>query len=287
MNNSFKTVWMLSFFLCSFLLGAESAVAAYGNVNTTSDVNPEVVKIKEIKFLGEKIDQNYTVIDVDGKEHQVGDFAGKPLILALSYYRCDGAWSVLNRNLWNTLQEVEEWKIGKDYNVLTVSFDRHDDAKSLKKFMKFAGFDKGLPDGWLMTTFKDPEDIKRLTKSVGYNFFWSPRDAIFLHPNVYIMVSPKGRVTRYLYGANISGRDMEVSITKSMGEKIAAANVINFLVGACYSYNYKDGKYKINIPMIIAVGALVFGLTFMLGGFWVTKRKVTKQKAERDAIREN
>ncbi len=263
-----------------------TAYAAYGKVTENSDVDPTIVKIKESDFLGKKIDKSYRLVDQDGKEFTIGEMIGdKPMILALSYYRCDGACSVLNRNLWSTLQEVKQWKIDRDFNVLTVSFDRHDTPATLQKFMKFAGFNDGLPSGWKMSTMKDPEDIMKLTGSMGYKFFWSPRDAIFLHPNVYIMISPKGRVTRYLYGANISGNDMDISITKAIGEKMSPANVVNFLVGACYSYNYEDGKYSINYPLFVAAGALVFGLTLMFGGFAVTKRKRKRMDAERDLRR--
>jgi len=108
-----------------------------------------------------------------------------------------------------------------------------------------------------------------------------------MHPNVYIMVSPKGRVTRYLYGANISGNDIDLSITKAIGEELSSANVINFLVGACYSYNYKDGKYKINIPIFVAAGGLIFGLSLMNGGFVVTRRRKRKEIAARELRRTN
>ncbi len=262
------------------------AFAAYGNVTQNSDVDPTVVKIKESDFLGKKINQTVALIDQDGNEFTLGEMLGeKPLILALSYYRCDGACSLLNRNLWNTLQEVEQWQIGKDFNVLTISFDRHDTPATLEKFMDSAGFKDGLPAGWKMTTMKNPEDILPLTDSIGYKFFWSPRDAIFLHPNVYIVISPKGRVSRYLYGANISGRDMDISLTKAKGESISPANVINFLVGACYSYNYKDGKYKINIPLFIAAGALLFGVLLIIGSFLHMKRRMRKE-AEAKQLRQ-
>ncbi|MDX8402888.1 MAG: SCO family protein [Mariprofundaceae bacterium] len=269
---------LIKFMLFTFAMSVSGvAYAAYGSVTENSDVDPTVVKIKEADFLGKKISRDYRLIDQDGKEFSFGEMLGKPLILALSYYRCDGACSVLNRNLWNTLQDVDQWKINKDFHVLTISFDRHDTPVTLNKFMGYAGFKDGLPEGWRMTTMKDPEDIKRLTSSMGYKFFWSPRDAIFLHPNVYIMVSPKGRVTRYLYGANITGSDMDISITKAMGEELAPANVINFLIGSCYSYNYKDGKYTVNIPLFVATGGLVFGLMLIIGSFLHMKRRIRKE----------
>ncbi|OIO67536.1 MAG: hypothetical protein AUJ57_11180 [Zetaproteobacteria bacterium CG1_02_53_45] len=243
------------------------AVAAYGNVTKDSVVDPGVLKIDEKTYLGEKVNYDFVLQDETGADFQLGSLLGKPLVLALSYYTCDGACSVINKNLSETLKGVERWKIGQDYNVLTVSFDQHDTPATLAEFMKKAGFADGLPSGWKMTTMREKENIEKLTGSMGFKFFWSPRDALFLHPNVYIMLSPKGRVTRYLYGGTISATDMELAITKAMGEKIAAANVIDFVVGACYSYNYKDGKYTINIPLFVAAGGLIFGLSLIVGSF--------------------
>ena len=264
----------------AFLLAVfwvETALAAYGNVTQNSDVDPSIVKIDEKAFLGEKIPAEYVLIDQDGSEFNLGDMLGKPLILALSYYTCDGACSALNTNLKLTLDGVDNWKLGQDYRVLTVSFDRHDTTARLQEFMHKTGFSE-VPDGWKMATFKDPENIKRLTDSLGYKFFWSPRDAIFLHPNVYIMLSPKSRVTRYLYGASIAPEDMGISITKAQGEEQSPANVINFLVGACYSYNYKDGKYAVNIPLFVAAGGLIFGMGTIAVGFSIMKSRREKNE---------
>ena len=254
---------------------AELGHAAYGNVNTTSDVDPEVVRVKEKEFLGVKVADDYQLIDASGKEFTFKEYQdGKPMVLALSYYSCDGSCPVLNRNLKQTLLGVDDWKIGKDFKVLTVSFDAHDNPETLHKFLEYADFKEGLPDGWALTTLKNPDDIKRLTDSIGFRFFWSPRDAMFLHPSVYIMLSPEGRVTRYLYGASISPEDMEISLTKALAGKSSEANVINFIVGACYSYNYEDGKYTINYPLFIALGALTLGLTMLaIGSFVLIRRR--------------
>ncbi|MFQ5355167.1 MAG: SCO family protein [Mariprofundaceae bacterium] len=255
------------------MMQAGTAYAAYGNVSQTSEVDPAVLKIDENAYLGEKIPAEYVLMDAEGQEFRVGDILGKPIILALSYYSCDGACSALNRNLRNTLEGVERWSMGQDYRVLTVSFDQHDTPETMRKFMQQSGFKDGLPEGWRMGTFKDPEDIMRLTESVGFKFFWSPRDRMFLHPSVYIMLSPKGRVTRFLYGSTVSGNDLEISITKALGEKISASNVINFVLGACYSYNYKDGKYAINIPLFVAAGGLFVGVIMIITGATIMKRR--------------
>jgi len=254
------------------MLSPQTALAAYGNVTEDSQIDPAIFEIKEGNFLGAKVSGDFTLQDAAGNSFRLGDLPAKPLILVLSYYTCDGACSVINRTLANTLRGVNRWTLGKDYNVLTVSFDRHDTPATMREFMHKMGYDN-LPDGWYMATMKNRADIDRLAASIGFRFFWSPRDRIFLHPSVYTVLSPKGVITRYLYAGKVDADDVKLAITKAMGGEISPANIIDFVVAACHSYNYKDGKYKLNIPLFVALGGLVAGLTLMIGGFAITKRK--------------
>ena len=260
----------------SLLLAAgwpESALASYGNIPKNTHINSEVMRIDEAKFLGTRIDADYLLHDANGNRFTLGDMLGKPFLLVLSYYSCDGACPTLNRNLQETLAGVKRWQLGRDYRVLTLSFDRHDSPESLHMFMQHSEFGSNTPDGWRMALFEQPADIERLTESMGYKYFWSPRDAMFLHPSVYILLSPDGRVTRYLYGASIGWADMELSITKAYGNELTPANAINFMLAACYSYNYKEGKYSINYPLFIALGSLLMGLAMVATGVMIMKKR--------------
>ena len=255
------------------MMGMTSVVsAAYGTV-PPSHVDPGIMKIDERQYLGVTLARDYALIDAEGKEFTLADMLGKPYVLVLSYYNCDGACPMINMNLMNTLSQVDAWKLGKDFRVLTISFDRNDTPDKLRMFMHHAGFVDGLPAGWTMAVMKNPEDIERLTGSMGYKFFWEPRDRVFLHPNVYIMVSPEGRVTRFLYGGKIGAKDMEYSITKAYGSELSASNVINFMMGACYSYNYKDGKYSLNYPLFIALGSLAIGILALIWGSLIMRER--------------
>ena len=164
--------------------------------------------------------------------------------------------------------------------MLTVSFDRHDTPVTMRAFMHKMGFEH-LPQGWRMATMANRKDIDRLAASIGFKFFWSPRDRLFLHPSVYTMLSPEGTITRYLYAGKVDADDVTLAITESMGGKISPVNIIDFVVSACHSYNYKDGKYKLNIPLFVALGGLVAGLTLMIGGFTITRRKRHRQENEK------
>jgi len=256
------------------LIFSNDSFAAYGTV-PKSNVDPSIVNIDEDKFLGVTVEGNYVVQSANGDEKFLSDYMGKPLLLVFAYFRCDGACSSISKALSLTLKKVNNWVLGEDYRILTVSFDHQDTPQTLSEFLEHMGFSDGLPAGWDMVTMKSQEEVQRLTSSLGYKFFWEPRDRVFLHPSVYIMLSPKGRVTRYLYATSTDATDLEVSITKAFGSEISSSNIINFIVGSCFSYNYEDGKYTLNYPIFVALAALILGVILLSGGGLIMiKRRV-------------
>lgn len=259
--------------LLAFAGPFDAALAAYGKT-PNSVVDTSVIRINEQKFLGTSLARDYVMVDEQGQEFTLGDMLGKPLVLVLSYYSCDGACPSLNNALKSSLGKMKSWKLGEDYRVLTVSFDQKDTVKNTQMFIHHAGFAKGLPEGWKMAVMKNPAEIQSMASSVGYKYFWEPRDRVFLHSAAFVVISPEGRVTRYLYAASTDANDLAVSITKAYGNQISAANAIEFVVGACYSYNYQEGKYTLNYPIVIALGALGFGGTALASGFVLMRGRV-------------
>jgi len=288
-RNRFWSVPVAAWLLTAMGLGLVAlpgqALASYKGTMMAPDstIDPNVFRIKEHNFLGGKVAGDYLLHDASGNSFKLGGMFGKPLILVLSYFTCDGACSVINRTLANTLKGVDRWKLGKDYNVLTVSFDKHDTPATMRAFMHKMGYDQ-LPKGWRMATMVNRKEIDRLAGSIGFKFFWSPRDRIFLHPMVYTVLSPKGWITRYLYVGKVDASDVKLALTKAMSGKVSPANIIYFVVAACHSYNYKDGKYKLTIPLFVMVGGLVAGVALMVGGFVITKRKKNRSRQGMVAI---
>src|SRR3989338_8163837 len=78
------------------------AWATYGNIPENTHIDPELVRIDEKTYLGTKLSSDYVMQDASGDEFRLGELMGKPLILMLSYYSCDGVCPVLNRNLTAT-----------------------------------------------------------------------------------------------------------------------------------------------------------------------------------------
>lgn len=251
------------------------AYAEYG-VIPQSDIDPDVIRIDEEEYLGKSIDLDNAFIDEDGKEFTLREMTGKPLIILFSYYSCNGLCPTSVTKLNNVLSEIKRFRTGKDYRVLTLSFDKNDDLQSLNMFVHMTGFHEREMDGWKMAIMKDKGNIDAITKSVGYKFFWSPRDKVFLHPNTFIFLSPNGRVVRYIYGTTINSKDLELALTEAGFEMSRRSGMIDLLNMACYSYNFKEGRYTLNYPVFIGLGSLFLGISSIVVPLVIKKRKGAK-----------
>lgn len=243
-----------------------------GNVDSTID--PAVVSIDEEKFLGTPLARDYVLIDENGKEFTLGDVMGGPLIILFSYYTCDGVCEALNRYLSRRLQELKEKSPDREYRALTLSFDPNDNLESLQKFASTVDEPDYLKDKWTLAVLKNPEDIKRLTESLGIRYFWSYRDRMFVHPNSYIFVTPQGRVARYLHGALFDVDDLDLALIETNWEQISnAGRVIDMLAAACFSYNYEEGRYTFNYPLVVGGSSLIAGILLIVVSFRTAKKR--------------
>jgi len=247
-----------------------------------STLDPGVVRIDEAKFLGTPLDGSFVLLDDKGNEFTLADQMGKPLILLFSYYTCDGVCETLNKYLAKRLTELKQTEPGRDYRALTISFDKNDNVNSLSHFSQHkVGVPENLKDRWTLSVMKNPEDIKSLTKSMGIRYFWSSRDKVFVHPNAFVFVTPKGRIARYLNGAEFTVDDLNLALIDADWEKIShAGKIIDILAGVCFSYNFEEGKYTLNIPLLVGVSSLLSGIFITLFAFRVKINKKKNQEYE-------
>lgn len=274
-NKALSLVMILMVALLLPVLMPNRATAAYGPSSETF-IDPSIMKIDEDKFLGATVFTDYDLVDSDNNNITFKDFRGKPLVLVLSYYKCDGACPTINKELKDRFTGLKSLEAGKDYNILTVSFDLNDNQMSMMHFLKEVDIPEDMKKGWTTAIFKDPALIRNFTDSIGYRYFWSKRDKIFLHPSVYIVISPEGWVTRYLYSAFIENSDLELSILEARNNMSRENKIDDFkdlFLTACYSYNYKEGKYTLNYPVFISAASLLFGVSLIAGSLMIYKKK--------------
>ncbi len=259
----------------SLLLLAASAMSAcaVSMPPSSTTVDAAITQIDEARFLGAQLRADTLLTDSEGRDFALGDMLGKPVILLLSYYGCDGTCPTMNNELAKVLTEVERFRLGKDYRVLTVSFDTKDSAQSAASFQaKTDGVPESMREGWRYAVLKD-RDVTRFTSEFGYRFFWSDAARAFMHPNALIFLTPKGRVARYIYGTRMDARNVQLALTDADWDRISnSVAVFDLLTGSCFSYNYAEGKYQPNYAQLIGIGSFLFGLALMGYGALVYHR---------------
>lgn len=255
------------------MVGMAGSAAAQYYKKPISDLDPSIMVIDEKAYLGAKMDGNTPLVRGDGREFSLSDLLGRPLVLVLAYYSCDGSCSIINHELATVLEEVTGVTAGEDFRILTLSFDKLDTRATTVAFRDTLEVRADHAAHWTFATFKDEADLEAQTAKIGFKFFWSPEDRVFLHPGAFLFLSPEGRLIRILYPPEVEARDFELAVFDAKQGQFRPQEIIDFAISLCYSYNFKEGKYTLSIPVFVGVGALLLGITMLFTSIVVFKHK--------------
>jgi protein SCO1/2 len=240
--------------------------------------SPEPPDVGVDEKLGENVPLDIKFYDEYGKTITLAELVkGKPTIISLVYYRCPGICSPLMSGLGAVLDEID-LETGKDFNTLTISFDPSENyiLAAEKKKNYFATFRKRAvsEDAWRFLT-ADSINIKRITEAVGFKYIKQDND--FVHSGVLTVISPEGKITRYLYGIDFLPFDVKMALMEASKGKVGTT--IAKIVKLCYSYDPEGRKYTLNITRVAGAGIL-FAISIFAIALIITKKKKNKLKKE-------
>jgi protein SCO1 len=193
----------------------------------------------------------------------------KPTVIVPVYYECPGLCSPLLEGVAEVISSTP-MEIGKDYQVFTISFNPEEKTKLAKEkkenYLKLVKNPKGdLEHGWIFHT-GDSANISRLLNSIGYKIKKEGKN--WIHPGAIIVLSPKGKITRYLHGVDFLPFDLKMAVVEASQGR--SGPTINTMLKFCFSYDAEGKKYVFNITkvsgIIIILVALGFFLSLVLRG---------------------
>ncbi|HUY12383.1 MAG TPA: SCO family protein [Terriglobia bacterium] len=195
--------------------------------------------------------------DASGKPVRLGDFFGKkPVILSLVYFSCPMLCTMEENSLLQTMRLLQ-FTAGKEFNVVTVSFDPHDTPEiAANKRRLYLGLyaRPSAVKGWHFLT-GDETSIKALTDAVGFHYNYDPNTHQFAHAVGIIVLTPDGKVSKYLYGLNFPERDLRLALIQASDEKIGSP--VDALILYCCQYDPATGKYGWIIQRVLFLAGLV------------------------------
>lgn len=208
----------------------------------------------EKKFLGRRV-ENIVLLDAKGRQYDFYSLLNqKPIILSPIYTQCPSTCSIVSNGLKETTDKLGT--LGKDFRVLTFSFDSSDKKEDLENFESHWHADG---ESWRAVT-ASYAGIQRLLASIDYQYERTASGE-YLHPNVVIVLTPGGRISRYIYGFTPRAKDLKLAILEASAEKTRLSVFRGFYL-KCFSFDPVSSTYKPDWGFIIstAAGLLFIGL---------------------------
>ena len=228
----------------------------------TSDQKSSLSKSEDV--IDKKVG-DYKLIDQDGKEFTTSAFVGKPFVVSFVYTSCTYICGTITHNLSNVVKEKKE-RMGKDFNLLTVSFDPERDIP--QKLKEFGSSYTNDFSHWRFAT-ADKDTIERMAKDFG--FFYKKEGNHFQHMNMVSVVGANGNILTQVYG--IDFKPDQVLSPVYYPEKFRKVKKEGFtglvekVVLFCYRYDPSTNSYKLDYPLLLRMGlegTLLFSILFFV-----------------------
>ena len=260
-------------FFCAIALFALVWLALPSDPVSAQNPAPTGSEVGITENLGDKIPADIELVDESGNLIRIGSLFGKPTILAFGYFECPSICGPLLTNRGETVDAMQI-EPGLDYRILAVSFDPEEDSvlASRKKanFIKVA--EKRIPeDGWRFLT-GDEDNIRALTQAAGFRYKKVGNE--YAHPAALIVLSPEGKIVRYLQGVSHPPADVELALSQAAKGVVSAARPqgdanwgpsrdrMQYLA-FCFSYDAASGRYIFNFTRVAGILILIAAISFI------------------------
>ena len=214
-----------------------------------------------VEHLDAYLPSDAKIINTNGDTILLKSLIDKPTILSFVYYRCPGICTPLMDGIAELINN-SNLKLGKDYRVLSISFNPYEDYTIAKK--KHENYSTvvnkvGMENGWNFFV-ADSANIANLTTAAGFKYLKKGND--FVHTGGIIVLSPDGKITRYLNGVRFQPFEFQLAIIEAT--KGESGPTVNKLLQFCYSYDPVGQTYVLNVTKVAGIVILFFGILFFI-----------------------
>ena len=240
-------------------------------VSSPALARPQLKDIDIEEHLGAPLPLALPFVDENGRPVRLGDYFhdGKPVVLVLAYFRCPMLCDLVLRGVAQSLGR-QHLVLGRDYRALTVSIDPKDTPAGarLKQHTLLQAFGElDAAANWPFVTGAN-DSIAPLAARLGFQYAYDPKSDQYAHPAVAFVITPNGRISRYLYGVKFRPLDVRLALDEAAHGQIGG--IVDRVLLCCFQYDPATRRYGWYVSGVLRGGAaltlvLVGG---MLGLFW-------------------
>jgi protein SCO1/2 len=267
--------------LVAWVLTLPPAVALGHEKETPDDI---LKQIGVDEKLGGQVPPGLLFRDAEGRSVRLGDsFGGGPVLLTLNYYTCPMLCPLILRNLLAATDRMGGISLARDFRIVTVSIDPDERPGSARdRAGEMHAMMKGTADPGSRWPFLlgGREEIGTLADAVGFRYRKVENE--FAHPNVVIVLTAGGEISRYLYGIEQEPRDLKLALIEAAGGRIGESEAVNRALMFCFHYDPVQRKYALYARNIMKAGGvltLVFlGVLYL--ALWKRRKPRTESEGE-------
>lgn len=255
--------------------GTLAAQAPPAPAGVAADAVPETMQgVRLDQRLGSALPAGAAFRDEQGRPVRLGDYFGeRPVVLAFVYFDCPMLCSQVLQGLLRGLRPLD-LTIGREFDVVVVSIDPSDTvadgAGQHRQYARQYGRDGGA--GLHFLTGREAA-IDEATRAAGFGFRFDPTLGLFFHPAAVTIVTPAGRISRYLTGIDFAPRDLKFALMEASADRIGTLS--DRLQLYCYQYDPSTGRYSLLVFNLLRGGALLTAgaLALLVAGTWWHERR--------------
>jgi protein SCO1/2 len=204
----------------------------------------------------------------------------RPVVLSLVYYDCPMLCGLIQSGVARAMRE-NGLLLGRDYQAVTVSFDPAEKPAMAAAQRRGYLQSLGVPDAGPAWPFLVATEAaaRRLSDAVGFHYRWDEATGEWAHLAAIFVLTPGGKVSRYLYGIEFPPKDFRLALVEAADGRVGTS-FDRFLL-TCYRYDPASRKYEPYAWGIVRAGAalVLAALTTLIVGLVLREKRAQRRKA--------
>jgi len=223
--------------------------------------------------LGAQLPLQQRFIDDDSKPVRLADVLDRhSAIVLFGYYRCPMLCGVVGTGV---LEALARTQLPDDaVRVVEIGIDPHEtpaDAAQKKNdyARQFGALGRRVH---LLTGSRS--SIDALAAAAGFHYSWDPAQAQYVHPAGFLVLTPRGVVSRYFFGARFDAQELKTALAQAGGGRVGST--LERLLLLCAHYDPSSGRYSVTVMTLVRI--VCIGVCAFLA-LWIWRRRARRERA--------
>lgn len=188
---------------------------------------------------------------------------GRPILFVPVVHRCPNICGLTLAGIGEAVQ-LQKFVSGRDFTLVAFGIDPREGPAEASQSID--GLRQNFPalQAGVHGLTGDAASIAAVLKPLGYRYDWDADLNQYAHIAAVAVLTPDGRLSRWLYGITPDPTDVRLALTEAGQGRVGTWT--DQLLLLCYHYDPKTGRYGALIWTLLRIGGAA---TALLGLAWI------------------